>query len=96
MQIGASIKPVPGYPLAARERVFRTSVQASQEAPHASVRKTSKVDAEALLRYRQSPGDWQQAFPDQRCRHAIQAYSALEQIQQRDYLSQVLGIDEYV
>ena len=54
------------------------------------------LDAEALLRERQSRVDWQQALPDQRSRRALEAYAALEQVQQRDYVSQVLGIDEYV
>jgi hypothetical protein len=97
LQIGASITSIPGHPLPARERVYPASAQTPQGTPHAPVHRTSEVfDAEALLRHRQSPADWQHAFPDQRSRHAIQAYAALEQIQQRDYLSQVLGIDEYV
>jgi hypothetical protein len=97
LQIGAFINPIPGHPLPAGKAAYPTPVTASQERAVAPIREASEVlEAEALLRHRQSSADWQQAFPDRRARRALQTYQALEQIQQRDYVSQVLGVDEYV
>lgn len=60
------------------------------------VRKLSDITtAEVLLHHRQARLGVQQDFSDQRSRRALEAYSALEQIQQRDYMSRVLGVDEY-
>ena len=96
LPIGTSVNPLPGYPLPVRKTYYPGSVPAPQETAITPVFKTSDVqDAEALLRQRQAHADWQ-GLPDQRARRALEAYGALQQIQQRDYVSQVLGIDEYV
>ena len=97
MHIGASINPIAGPPPPARQAHSAVTAPAPQEKWFAPVRKPSDVrNAEALLLQCRSCTDWQQALPDPRSRRALQAYVALEQIQQRDYVSQVLGIDEYV
>jgi hypothetical protein len=97
LHIGASIYPITGHSFPLRKAASAASVPAPQETGLAPIRGSSDVsDAEALLLRRQSRVDWRQAFPDQRAQRALQAYAALEQIQQRDYVSQVLGIDEYV
>lgn len=51
--------------------------------------------AEALLLKGRTHQAYQQILPDPRGRRAVEAYASLEQIQQRHYVSSVLGIDEY-
>lgn len=51
--------------------------------------------AEALLRDKQAH-QLRLDLPDQRSRRALEAYATWQQIQQRDYVSRILGVDEYV
>ena len=97
LPVGASINPIGGYSLPVSKTVYTTSAPALQETSAVAVPRASDViDAEDLLRHRQTHATWQHALPDQRARRALAAYGALEQIRQRDFVSQVLGIDEYV
>jgi hypothetical protein len=97
LEIGSSLSSISSYPLTARKTGGPTSAYTQTEAATTTpVSKPSDVlMAEVLLHNRQSRLGLQQDFPDHRSRRALEAYSALEQIQQRDYVSRVLGIDEY-
>lgn len=98
MEIGSSISPLAGYPLPVSKSPDPASAYVRTETDISPVRKASDVlSAEALAYHRQAYlGRSQDDYPDQRTRRAITAYAALQQNQQRDYLSQVLGVDEYV
>lgn len=98
MEVGAALTPHAGqHTPVARKLVHPGAVSTPESIIQAPVPKVSEIlEAEALLAHRQSRSDWQQALPDQHTRRALKAYADWEQIPQRDYLSQVLGIDEYV
>ncbi|EGV51686.1 hypothetical protein Rifp1Sym_bb00170 [endosymbiont of Riftia pachyptila (vent Ph05)] len=51
--------------------------------------------AEALFARRHRQQNLAQDEIDQRARQALNAYQSLDQINERDYVSAVLGIDEY-
>ncbi len=96
MDIRSSLAPVPVYPSPVRKTDPVVSAYAQTEPGIASVRRPADVlTAETLLHHRQTRLGLQQDYPDQHTRRALEAYSALEQIQQRAYVSRVLGIDEY-
>ena len=59
-------------------------------------RAATGLTAEEFWQQRQESVGYQQQLADQRARRALAAYGALQQIQQRDYVSTLLGVDEYV
>ncbi len=102
MEINSTIIPLTGYPaLDKRIGGAHPSSLVSQpvepEQPALAIRAVADArEAESLLFRKGQRQIFQDPIADQRSRRAINAYSTLDQASQRDYLSAILGIDEYV
>jgi hypothetical protein len=95
LEIDSLIPSLPTTGLSPRESVY-VPVHEQQTPPARPVPKVADIrQAEDLLQKGRARQAYQQVLPDQRARRAIDAYGALEQAQQRLYVSNVLGIDEY-
>ena len=72
------------------------SIEPTQNLTHKAVMDSKQVDA-LMQRLRSRQTVYQnQMSNDQRSQRALSAYQSLEQSAERDYVSAVLGIDEYV
>lgn len=103
MEIRSSIIPLTGYP-ALEKRVGDAraddplvSPPVAPEQPALAIRALADArEAESLLIRNGQRQLFLDPITDQRSRRAINAYATLDQTDQKDYLSTVLGIDVYV
>ena len=95
LEIDSLIPSLPSVGLSAREPAY-VPAHEPQTSPTRPVPKVADIrQAEVLLHTGQARQAYRQELPDQLARRAIDAYGALDQAQQRLYVSSVLGIDEY-
>ncbi|MEN8167809.1 MAG: endoglucanase [Pseudomonadota bacterium] len=100
MEINSSLIPSPSNLTVELQSGRADSVQRSlepvQTLTHRAVTDSKQADA-LLMRFRSRQAVQQnQMSNDLRSQRALSAYQSLEQGAERDYVSAVLGIDEYV